>query len=98
MLLCTAGALNGQAFVVEPDGIYIGRDEELSQVVVRDARVSKRHLRILPRGGKVYAIDQGSTNGTFLGDPAGERVTEVPLKRGDVLVLADGVAAFTFQI
>jgi len=98
MLLCTAGPLEGQRFIVEENGVYIGRDATLSQIVVADSRVSKRHVRIVPRDGKVHAIDQGSTNGTFLGTPGGQRITEVPLKRGDTIVLADNAAAFLYQI
>ena len=44
------------------------------------------------------AIDQNSTNGTFLGKAGGERITEHQLKRGDVLVLADNAATFVYQI
>lgn len=98
MLLCTAGPLEGQRFVIEEEGFYIGRDAQLSQVVVNDSRVSKRHVRVMPRDGKVVAIDQGSTNGTFLGTATGQRITEVQLKRGDVLVLADNAATFVYQI
>lgn len=95
MLLCTGGANEGQRYVIQDDGLYIGRDAAMAQVVVNDSRVSKRHVRIMPRGGKVWAVDQGSTNGTFVG---GQRITEVQLKRGDVIVLADNAAAFTYQI
>jgi pSer/pThr/pTyr-binding forkhead associated (FHA) protein len=98
MLLCTAGPLEGQRFIVEENGVYIGRDATLSQIVVADSRVSKRHVRIVPRDGKVHAIDQGSTNGTFLGSAGGQRITEVQLKRGDTIVLADNAAAFLYQI
>ena len=98
MLLCTAGPLEGQRFIVEEHGVYIGRDATMSQIVVADSRVSKRHVRIVPRDGKVHAIDQGSTNGTFLGSAGGQRITEVQLKRGDTIVLADNAAAFTYQI
>jgi pSer/pThr/pTyr-binding forkhead associated (FHA) protein len=98
MLLCTAGSLEGQRFIVEENGVYIGRDATMSQIVVPDSRVSKRHVRIVPRDGKVFAVDQGSTNGTFMGSAGGQRITEVQLKRGDVIVLADNAAAFTYQI
>jgi pSer/pThr/pTyr-binding forkhead associated (FHA) protein len=98
MLLCTAGPLEGQRFVIEEEGLYIGRDAQLAQVVVNDSRVSKRHVRILPRDGKVLAIDQGSTNGTFIGAATGQRITEVQLKRGDTIVLADNAATFLYQI
>ena len=95
MLHCTSGPLEGQRFVIEEEGLYIGRDASLAKIVIPDSRVSKRHLRILPRDGKVWAIDQGSTNGTFIGD---QRITEVQLKRGDRLILGDNAATFVYQI
>ena len=95
MLHCTSGPLAGQRIVIEDEGFYIGRDPQLSKVVISDSRISKRHVRILPRDGKVWAIDEGSTNGTFL---RGQRVTEVQLKRGDTLVLGDDAATFVYQI
>jgi len=99
MLRCTGGPLEGKSFVVEEDGIYIGRDPSLAQVVIEDSRISKRHLRIIPRNGKVWAIDQSSTNGTFLSKESKlERIQEHQLKRGDTLVLADGAATFVYQI
>ena len=97
LLNCTSGPLEGQRFVIEEDGFYIGRDPSMAKVVVPDTKISKRHVRIVPRDGKVWAIDSGSTNGTFLaGSP--QRITEVQLKRGDTLVLGDNVATFVYQI
>lgn len=98
MLVCTSGPIEGQRFIIEDDGFYIGRDSSLSKVVISDSRVSKRHVRVVPRNGKVWAVDQSSTNGTFLGQAGGERITEVQLKRGDTLVLADNAATFVYQI
>lgn len=99
MLRCTSGSLEGQTFIIEEDGVYIGRDKSLSKIVVDDSRVSKRHVRIVPRDGKVWAIDQNSTNGTFLVNSAGrERITEHQLKRGESIVLADDAATFMYQI
>jgi pSer/pThr/pTyr-binding forkhead associated (FHA) protein len=98
MLSCTAGALEGQRWIIEDQGLYIGRDSTMAQVVILDSHISKRHVRILPRDGHVWAIDQGSTNGTFLGKTGTPRITEVQLKRGDVLILGDNVASFLYQI
>jgi pSer/pThr/pTyr-binding forkhead associated (FHA) protein len=98
MLRATGGPLEGQTFVIEDEGLYIGRDATLSRVVIPDERISKRHVRVIPRNGKVFAIDQNSTNGTYIGKAGGQRITEVQLKRGDVLVLADNAATFTYQI
>lgn len=98
LLNCVAGELEGQRFVIEEEGFYIGRDPVLSTVVIPDKRVSKRHVRIVPRDGHVWAIDQGSTNGTFLASAMGTRITEVQLKRGDTLILGDNAASFVYQI
>jgi hypothetical protein len=95
LLHCTSGPLEGQRFVIDDVGFYIGRDPALAKVVVADSRVSKRHVRIVPRDGKVWAIDEGSTNGTFI---KGQRITEVQLKRGDAIVLGDDAATFVYQI
>ncbi|HSY51206.1 MAG TPA: FHA domain-containing protein [Thermoanaerobaculia bacterium] len=98
LIQCTSGALEGQRFIIDETGLYIGRDPAMSQVAIADNRISKRHVRIIPRDGKVMAIDQNSTNGTFIGKAGGERITEVQLNRGDVLVLADNAATFVYQI
>jgi pSer/pThr/pTyr-binding forkhead associated (FHA) protein len=98
MLFCSEGELEGKHFPIDDEGFYIGRDAVMSQVVINDNRVSKRHVRIVPRDGKVHAIDQGSTNGTFIGSTTSARITDVQLKRGDKLILGDNVATFVYQI
>ncbi len=98
MLHCTAGPLSGKRFIIEEGGLYIGRDPVLATIVVEDSRISKRHVRIVPRNGRVWAIDENSTNGTFLENHGKERVSEVQLRRGDTLVLAEGAATFVYQI
>jgi hypothetical protein len=98
MLVCTAGPIAGKRFIIEDAGFYIGRDPVLAQVVIADSRISKRHVRIVVKDGKVHAVDQDSTNGTFLGKAGGERVTDVQLRKGDTLILADNAATFTYQI
>ena len=97
-LVCTSGALMGQRFEIRPEGIYIGRDGTLSQVIVNDNRVSKRHVWIGPRNGRVAVVDQGSTNGTFLNMPGSQRITEVFLNPGDTVIVSEAdVARFQFQ-
>jgi pSer/pThr/pTyr-binding forkhead associated (FHA) protein len=67
-------------------------------VVVPDERVSKRHVWIGPRKGRVVAADQGSTNDTFLNSLASARIQEVPLNSGDTLIIcAADVARFVYQ-
>jgi hypothetical protein len=98
MLLCTGGPLEGQRFIIEEEGFYIGRDPAQAKIVIDDKRISKRHVQIIPRGGRVHAVDQNSSNGTFLGKAGGPRVSDVELKRGDIIVLADNAASFAYQV
>lgn len=92
----TAGPLAGRTFPIDPNGLYIGRDRTLAQVVVDSASVSKRHVWIGPRDGAMLAIDQNSTNGTYLNSTA-TPIAEARLSPGDILILADDVARFVYQ-
>jgi RsiW-degrading membrane proteinase PrsW (M82 family) len=94
-LLCTSGPLAGQAFLVGYAGLQIGRDGTSSQIVIRDARVSKRHVWVGPSTSGIVAVDRGSTNGTWLN---GRRISETVLRPGDRFELSDGVAAFELQV
>jgi pSer/pThr/pTyr-binding forkhead associated (FHA) protein len=97
-ITCTSGALMGQRFEIRPEGIYIGRDGTLSQIVINDNRVSKRHVWIGPRNGRVAVVDQGSTNGTFLNVPGSQRITEAYLNPGDTVIVSEAdVARFQYQ-
>lgn len=93
-----SGVLAGERFQVEPEGTYIGRESSLSQIVVSDPRISKRHLWIGVKDGRVKIVDQDSRNGTFLNDPKSERITEAALSNGDTVILGESdVARFEYQ-
>lgn len=87
-LACVDGPLSGQRFNITAEGLYIGRDAALSQIVIDDHRVSKRHVWIGPRSGRVIAIDQASTNGSFI-NRVGETFSEVTLNSGDTIIVAE---------
>jgi len=94
----TSGVLAGERFPVDPEGVYIGREGSLSQIVVADPRISKRHLWIGVRDGQVKIVDEGSRNGTFVNDPRAERVTETTLNAGDVVIMGESdVARFEYN-
>jgi hypothetical protein len=93
-----SGVLEGEQFEINPEGSYIGRESTLSQIVVTDPRISKRHLWIGVRDGAVKIIDQDSRNGTFLNDPKTERITEATLNSGDTVIMGESdVARFEYQ-
>jgi len=93
-----SGPLSGQKFQIRADGEYIGRDGGSSQIVIGDPRISKRHLWIGVKNGRVVIEDQNSRNGTFVNDPKSARVTERPLNTGDTVILGESdVARFEFH-
>lgn len=93
-----SGTLAGQQFQVKQDGEYLGRDSSSAQIVISDPRISKRHLWIGVREGRVLIVDQGSRNGTFINDPKSSRVTESSLKSGDTVILGESdVARFEYH-
>jgi hypothetical protein len=93
----TSGVVIGRTIPVDANGFYIGRDVAAAQVVVESPRVSKRHLWVGVLNGAVVAVDQNSTNGTYLNTLSSPRITEVPLQPGDTLILADDAARFEYQ-
>ncbi len=95
----TSGVLAGERFPVDPEGVYIGRESSLAQIVVSDPRISKRHLWIGVKDGQVKIVDEGSRNGTFVNDPKSERVTEATLKAGDTVIMGESdVARFEYNM
>jgi serine protease Do len=92
-----SGPLSGQQFQVKADGDFIGRDGGSSQIVIGDPRISKRHLWIGVKNGRVVIEDQNSRNGTFINDPKSARVVETPLNPGDIVILGESdVARFEY--
>jgi len=86
VLVCTAGALNGQVFFVPDDGLTLGRADDNS-IVIRDDGVSRYHAQLLYDGGSLWLRDAGSRNGVFVN---GTRVTDhKALRAGDVITLSE---------
>ena len=93
-----SGVLAGQKFDVKPEGSFIGRDSSLAQILLPDPRISKTHLWIGVKDGRVVITDQGSRNGTFVNDPKSARVTETSLNSGDTVILGESdVARFEYH-
>ncbi len=62
-----------------------------------EAKVSRRHARIMLRDGRYFVEDQGSTNGTFIN--RGKRLVpgvRQPLNDGDEIIV--GKTFLRFQI
>jgi pSer/pThr/pTyr-binding forkhead associated (FHA) protein len=63
------GPDKGKAFELQGDTIRVGRSPD-NHVQLKDAYVSRGHLKILRRGNRLFIQDLESTNGSFLdGEP-----------------------------
>jgi pSer/pThr/pTyr-binding forkhead associated (FHA) protein len=72
-------------FPLTGDVHQVGRDAEVSDLVVDEPLVSRRHARLERREGRWYVVDLASTNATRVN---GGVVTEWPLNPGDELRFA----------
>ncbi len=82
-LLVLSGELRGREFDVTQDVIRLGKSWQCN-VVLTDESVSRVHAEVRHEGDAYRVVDQGSTNGTFIG---GARITDGFLRPGDVLAL-----------
>ncbi|MGB9876469.1 MAG: FHA domain-containing protein [bacterium] len=85
------GAVVGQVFPIGKE-TTIGRGED-RDIVVPDSAVSRRHCKIVLEEDGYYIVDEGSTNGTFVG---GMRVAREKLKNGDIIQI--GESKFRFEL
>jgi pSer/pThr/pTyr-binding forkhead associated (FHA) protein len=88
-LVCVRGLLQGQHFSLGAHGLVIGREPGAAQVVIPDGRVSSKHVWVGFQDGVLMAIDNGSTNGTFVNDMGRGRITRVELRHGDTLIVSE---------
>jgi len=97
-ILFTAGILEGRRYTIDAEsGCYVGRDRNLADIVIEDARVSRRHVWVGVRDERVVVVDQNSTNGTYLEKDPATRITEVVMQNGDVVILGESAARFRFE-
>ena len=75
---------------LEGKAVSIGRSEECDVVIV-ETKASRRHCRIEPKGDGWRVVDEGSSNGTWLG---GKPVLAARLEPGDELEIGETVLTF----
>lgn len=83
-LVMHSGPTLGKVFQLVDDVVTIGHDAGNS-IVIKDAKVSKKHVQLVFQGGKYIIADLGSTAGTFIN---GKPLTSINILRsGDVISL-----------
>ncbi|MCX8089330.1 MAG: FHA domain-containing protein [Verrucomicrobiae bacterium] len=82
LVILTEG-MTGRSHELTAEKTTIGRLED-NTFTIGDPSVSSHHCEVLLRGSEVIVRDLNSTNGTYIN---GERITEAPLKPGQILRL-----------
>ncbi len=76
---------SGSFFVIhDGQSLNIGRDPDVSDVILMDPAVSRKHCAMSKEGLSIRVEDLGSSNGTFVN---GQRVESAELRPGDRLRL-----------
>ena len=75
--------MTGRTHDLKTDKTTIGRVED-NTFQIAEPSVSSHHCEVLVRGNDVIVKDLNSTNGTYIN---GEKITEGPLKPGQILRL-----------
>lgn len=87
-LVFIAGELAGYVHLLsDGESVTFGRSGA-NEIVLTDPKVSRNHMRITNRGGKVTVDDLGSNNGTYVN---GKRVSSAQLEVGDRIHVGDSV-------
>src|SRR5437667_154152 len=82
LVLLSAG-MTGRTHDLKTDKTTIGRVED-NTFQISEPSVSSHHCEVMVRGNEVIVKDLNSTNGTYIN---GEKITESPIKPGQILRL-----------
>ncbi len=70
-LVMRSGPTPGKSYALSKTEVYVGRDIS-NDIVINDAEVSRKHVRLIMQAGQYVIEDLGSTNGTFV---SGQRIS-----------------------
>ncbi len=87
-LRVTSGPLQGNRFEIGPDGLRVGRDPVVCQIVLSEASVSREHAVIRRTGGALSIKNLSGTNPTYVNDRS---IQEAALSTGDTVKIGDSV-------
>ena len=76
------------AFIVEENGVILGRDSSIANVVLEEASISRAHVRLALNEHGLTVSDMGSTNGTAVNNiPLSPYDNYRAIQSGDTLTL-----------
>src|SRR5688572_3374542 len=92
-LLVLAGDGTERTFDLADAPVVCGRQED-NDIVLKEAKASRRHCTFRPWRGGWRIVDDGSSNGTFLG---GKPVLSARLQPGDEIEIGETIITFAAQ-
>ena len=96
LLLERVGGTQPLMLKIPSAGAVIGRNDELSQIIIQDSSVSKKHCRIYKKDGRWMIEDLKSSNHTWIGESSEWLVPfkESEIHPGDMI----HISRFVFQV
>ncbi len=85
------GAMAGSMYMVDPNGVTIGRENGCTIQITSDATVSRQHAKVVAMGSQYQLIDNNSANGTYLN---GVRTQTQILQPGDTIQIGTTTLRF----
>lgn len=85
--------INGQRYGLHADSVVLGRSAE-ADIPVEDPGVSRRHIEVVREGSRAWAVDLGSTNGSYVN---GQRVVDRE-ELFDGSIIAMGRTRITYRL
>lgn len=64
--------INGQRYALNADSVVLGRSAD-ADIPLDDPGISRRHVEIIREGSRAWAVDLGSTNGSYVN---GQRIQD----------------------
>lgn len=90
VLEVTQGPDKGQVFPMDSESVRVGRDPAC-QILLSDAQVSRKHVKIFKTHQSWSIVDLNSSNGTLVN---GEQITLKELEDGDVIIIGESMVGF----
>ncbi|MFC1494841.1 FHA domain-containing protein [Thermodesulfobacteriota bacterium] len=84
------GRLEGHAFVINSDSLFIGRSPE-NDIQIPDPSVSRKHAKIYKSGDKYFIKDLKSSNGILVDGSMVDPGKEIEVQRGICFSVGDNI-------
>lgn len=89
---------NGEKVPITKDDFHIGKEEGNDYIINDNGSISKNHLKIIYDNGEYFAIDNDSTNGSYINKIIMDANKQYPLNNNDILHLSNEDFKFVLSV